>query len=139
MNSDLSRRDFLRKLTVVSSSVIIAPLALKRAFAASGEYLPAGNVNDFTPGVYRLVTLSNGVVVQVRRLAGRELRFEALSAHCTHKGCIVAWEPKAKQFHCPCHGGRYDADGKNIFGPPPSPLPKLAAKAVKGIVMVRAS
>lgn len=139
MNHELSRREFLRKLTVVSSGVILAPLALKSALGASNDYVPAGNVKDFLPGVYRLVTLSNGTAVQIRRLPGRAVRFEALSAHCTHKGCVVAWEPKLKQFHCPCHGGLYDANGKNISGPPPAPLPKLATKVSKGVVMVSAS
>ncbi|MEJ5172427.1 MAG: Rieske 2Fe-2S domain-containing protein [Hydrogenothermaceae bacterium] len=41
---------------------------------------------------------------------------------CTHLGCIPNWEADKKIWHCPCHGGEYDACGKNIFGPPPRPL-----------------
>ncbi len=36
-----------------------------------------------------------------------------------HLGCIVAWDPRAKQIRCYCHGGKFEADGKRIDGPPP--------------------
>ncbi len=41
---------------------------------------------------------------------------------CTHLGCIPAYLPDDKIFHCACHGGEFDASGREIFGPPPSPL-----------------
>jgi ubiquinol-cytochrome c reductase iron-sulfur subunit len=41
---------------------------------------------------------------------------------CTHLGCIPAYLPNDKIFHCACHGGEFDASGREIFGPPPSPL-----------------
>ena len=41
---------------------------------------------------------------------------------CTHLGCIPAWLEGDKKFKCACHGGEFDATGKNIFGPPPKPL-----------------
>jgi ubiquinol-cytochrome c reductase iron-sulfur subunit len=41
---------------------------------------------------------------------------------CTHLGCIPAYLPNDKIFHCACHGGEFDASGRQIFGPPPSPL-----------------
>jgi cytochrome b6-f complex iron-sulfur subunit len=48
--------------------------------------------------------------------------FVALSAVCTHLGCIVAWQKQAGEFLCPCHGGRFSAEGQVLGGPPPSPL-----------------
>ncbi|MHB9052942.1 MAG: QcrA and Rieske domain-containing protein [Thermoleophilia bacterium] len=50
--------------------------------------------------------------------------YAAFSLVCTHLGCIVKWEPKNKDFHCPCHAGKFDETGKNISGPPPKPLTK---------------
>jgi len=51
--------------------------------------------------------------------------FVALSAVCTHLGCIVKWQPDKKEFLCPCHGGRFSPQGKVLGGPPPKPLESL--------------
>ena len=48
--------------------------------------------------------------------------FFAFSAICTHLGCIIRWLPDKGEFLCPCHGGRFAADGKVLGGPPPKPL-----------------
>jgi len=50
--------------------------------------------------------------------------FAAYSLVCTHLGCIVKWESKNRDFHCPCHAGKFDENGVNIAGPPPRPLTK---------------
>ncbi len=46
----------------------------------------------------------------------------AFSLVCTHLGCTVAWQLDVKQFHCPCHDGRFDQFGDVISGPPAVPL-----------------
>ena len=48
-----------------------------------------------------------------------------LSAVCTHLGCIVAWNKAASTWDCPCHGSRYDAQGRVINGPATSDLEKI--------------
>ncbi len=59
------------------------------------------------------------VVYVVKKADGQ---VKALSNICTHLQCDVHWNPTANNFLCPCHGGLYDIDGKNIGGPPPQPL-----------------
>jgi len=49
----------------------------------------------------------------------------ALSAICTHLGCIVQWVPEKTEFLCPCHGGLYASDGRVVSGPPPKALPTI--------------
>ena len=39
------------------------------------------------------------------------------SAMCPHKGCIVQWNAFERSFDCPCHGSRFDAEGKVLNGP----------------------
>ena len=48
--------------------------------------------------------------------------YVALSAVCTHLGCIVKWVNDSQEFLCPCHGGRFSVNGEVLGGPPPEPL-----------------
>ena len=45
----------------------------------------------------------------------------AVSSVCTHLGCIV--NTAEWGFQCPCHGSRFDKNGKVIAGPAPRNLP----------------
>lgn len=64
-------------------------------------------------------------------------QFHALSGVCPHLGCTVKLvhlqTPKKQrvkgklleekwEFHCPCHGSKFYADGTNYAGPAPKPL-----------------
>ncbi len=51
----------------------------------------------------------------------------AMSAICTHLGCITAWKPELGIVACPCHGSKFTRDGTKIEGPAPRPLPWLRA------------
>jgi Rieske Fe-S protein len=59
-----------------------------------------------------------------------------INATCTHLGCIVTWKEDQKIFQCPCHDGRYDAEGLVISGPPPKPLERHKTKVVDGRIFV---
>ena len=49
-------------------------------------------------------------------------RFVALTAVCTHLGCIVKWVETEGHFLCPCHGGQFSPAGDVLSGPPPAAL-----------------
>ena len=58
----------------------------------------------------------------------------AFDAKCTHAGCNVG--VKGDKLFCPCHGGVYDSEGKNVSGPPPRPLTPLRAIEEDGVLYV---
>lgn len=60
--------------------------------------------------------------------------FLALSAICTHQGCVIA--PSRVGFLCPCHGSSYDAEGRNTGGPAPRPLPRFPTVRESDLVRV---
>ena len=61
----------------------------------------------------------------------------AISAGCTHLGCIVSWDEQQNIFKCPCHDGRFDTDGNVLSGPPPSALRRHPAKVEDGKIWLR--
>ena len=48
-----------------------------------------------------------------------------LSPVCTHAGCIVSWNSEEKSWDCPCHGARYDIEGRVLTGPATRDLAKI--------------
>ena len=94
---------------------VIPPVRLLEVKAAKIKDIPAGSV--------RAVNLPQGNVMIVNN--GGQVT--AFSAVCTHLACLVRWEENQKRFHCPCHHGMFDINGKVISGPPPRPLDEIKA------------
>ena len=78
------------------------------------DRLRRGSAADIAPG--------EGAIVRdgLRQAAvHRDERGElhALSARCTHLGCIVQWNSAERSWDCPCHGSRFGTDGRILQGP----------------------
>jgi len=87
------------------------------------------DVEGLEPGTARVIE-GGGKPILVLRSASGEVR--ALSAICTHLGCIVHWDENAGHIQCPCHAGVFAPDGGVVSGPPPRPLPVYPSQLLAG-------
>lgn len=133
------RRKFLAYclggIAAISAAGIIYPL-LRYLSPVSGQQasakvtVPEGEVRE---GEAKFFQHSGSAAVLVRKHGGTLI---ALSAVCTHMGCVVQWQKDREEFLCPCHGGRFSAEGMVIAGPPPKPLQTLPVAVVNGSITV---
>jgi glycine/D-amino acid oxidase-like deaminating enzyme/nitrite reductase/ring-hydroxylating ferredoxin subunit len=86
------------------------------------DRLRAGSEDDVAalrPGEGTVIR-SDGRTIAVARDEHGRLR--GVDAHCTHQRCLVRHEPEQACWQCPCHGSRFDLDGRILQGPAMKPL-----------------
>lgn len=86
------------------------------------DWLTRGDV----PSIEQITPNNGAVIVEAGRKIAvyRDERgtLHRRSAVCPHLGCIVAWNPAAATWDCPCHGSRFDKFGGVFNGPSPKDL-----------------
>ena len=150
-----SRRRFMKAIfwtLSASLSALLSGIALSgflspvlRREADPGRMLDLGLLDDFPdnlPQARRVEMLrEDGWNRQVERRRFYVLKSAAgcivFSPVCTHLGCQVEWETGDGQFHCPCHGGRFNRDGEPVAGPPSHPLQRLPIVIRENRIYVR--
>jgi cytochrome b6-f complex iron-sulfur subunit len=122
--TDPSRRDFLKLATtaVLTASGLIGLAGLIRFLdfqpgPAPKTEFDLGPASNYPPG-------SQTVIPDVPALLIHKPEgFTALSLICTHLGCTVLQDTNG--LSCPCHGSRYDEQGRVLQGPAKKPLAAL--------------
>ena len=99
----------------------------------SNEMEEVANESDIPVWGSKKVILSGSALLLVRT----PTEIKALSAICTHLGCIVDWNDQKREIVCPCHAGVFDSEGRNVAGPPPRPLPTYKVSVANGKVYVK--
>ncbi len=84
----------------------------------------SANPDEIAPGDGVITTVGAKQVAVSRDLDGT---LHAVSARCTHMGCIVSWNPAENSWDCPCHGSRFAPDGRVLQGPAVDPLQERLA------------
>jgi cytochrome b6-f complex iron-sulfur subunit len=89
-------------------------------------YEPSPITNAGKPDRYPAGTVTQDLQSGIYIVHGPEGLY-AVSAVCTHLGCLTAWKPELGIVACPCHGSKFRRDGSKIEGPAPRPLVWLKA------------
>ncbi|MCI0330516.1 MAG: ubiquinol-cytochrome c reductase iron-sulfur subunit [candidate division Zixibacteria bacterium] len=151
---EIGRRDFFgllaKGLGGLISTLLAVPLGgylLSPVLRKAGEggWVSLGRADKFAPGrpvrvEYSYEREDGWMKTKVSRYAfilRRPDGLVAFSPVCTHLGCSVGWNEEQKNFHCPCHGGVYDPEGKVLAGPPPKPLTQFDTKVEEGKLFIR--
>lgn len=116
----------------------------RKSLKAGGEYLKENAnalghmVRDWIrpSEVTHAASLRPGEGAVIRRGASRiacwrdaQGQLHECSAVCTHLGCIVQWNDGEKSWDCPCHGSRFDGEGRILNGPATAMLAQPEARA----------
>ncbi|THU32519.1 FAD-dependent oxidoreductase [Niastella caeni] len=77
---------------------------------------------DIAPGEGKVVHVEGHIIALYKDEAGE---LHSLNPRCTHLKCTVSWSLAEKCWECPCHGARYDFNGKVLTGPADMDLQKI--------------
>jgi nitrite reductase/ring-hydroxylating ferredoxin subunit len=143
VDSEVDRRRVLRGLCAAALALPPAVHALLVALhplarGARRAWRDAGALDALEEGVLKPFTHEIAAGWETRKELGFLLRrgggVVAFRARCTHLGCRV--RPAEGGFHCPCHDGRFDLDGRPAGGPVTRPLERIEARVRDGRVEV---
>ena len=123
---ETSRRDFLTRtgvgacaVTAAGSLVVTLDFLKPKVLFEPPTVFHAGSAMDYPDGTVRFNREQRAYVI------GGGGGVFALSAVCTHLGCITRFLSDEKAIACPCHGSRFDLEGNVTHGPAPRSLPWL--------------
>lgn len=136
---EVSRRDFLG-LASIGMAVLASIPVIGGAFR-----MVKANVRYEESTKFKIGMLEDFPVGSVKKIDDKKVfifsdenGLFAMTAVCTHLGCIVfktEWG-----FQCPCHGSQYNGSGKVIGGPAPRSLAWFEiSQDIDGTLVVDAS
>lgn len=116
----ITRRKFLGKVALggaIGAGALAVIGALREVIpplARENKKFTIGRLYDFPLNTFFLLSAQN--VFIYRDYEG----VRALSAVCTHLGCVL--DITEGGFQCPCHGSRFNDKGRVLSGPAPRSL-----------------
>jgi cytochrome b6-f complex iron-sulfur subunit len=121
-----TRREAFIKLGVGSVAVACAGAGVFGYSYLSPNvlYEPSPIANAGKPDRYPRGSVTQDLEAGIYIVHGPE-GFYALSATCTHLGCLTVWNADLGIIACPCHGSKFSEQGVKLEGPAPRGLPWL--------------
>lgn len=133
----LKRRKFLGVLTgstfaiagIGTSITAVSYLRPNVLFEPPTKF-PVGKPEEIPVGMLIVMPAQKIYVVHA------EEGFIAMSAVCTHLGCMTRYDQANKRLVCPCHGSVFSTAGVVSDGPAPKPLGRMHIELKDGQLIV---
>ncbi|MBI2842301.1 MAG: Rieske 2Fe-2S domain-containing protein [Armatimonadetes bacterium] len=119
----LRRREFLVTLgwsalfaSMASTAAWMVRFLFPNVLFEGSSMVKIGRPDDYSPGSVTYMEENRLFVLR------DDKGFRILSAVCTHLGCTVNKDAGSNSYSCPCHGSKFDGNGRVARGPAPKPL-----------------
>ena len=136
-SEELDRREALGKITggalgMAGRGTVFTPV---RSLRPNVLFEPP---TRFRVGRPEDISVGTLLVLPEQRLyvAHTQEGFFAMSAVCTHLGCMTRYLAAEERIFCPCHGSQFDRGGQVTAGPAPQPLPRFHISLADGELVV---
>ena len=126
----ISRSKFFLKLgigaisvTTAGSGLFVLDFLSPRAVLEKSPVFNAGSLENFAPDSVTLDAENRTFIIREKKGG-----IYAISALCTHLGCLTRWNDDKMVIACPCHGTTFSKTGCVIEGPALKSLPRFAVR-----------
>ncbi|WP_160137758.1 FAD-dependent oxidoreductase [Chryseobacterium sp. c4a] len=80
------------------------------------------SLSEIKPGEAKVFRYESETYALYKEINGT---FHLLRSTCPHASCEVRWNSAELSWDCPCHGSRFNVNGKRLTGPSTQDLPKI--------------
>lgn len=128
-----SRREFLYYIWAASMMLLVGEATAGLIWFAMPRFKEGTFGSTFTISLEQVPPVNSS---PINNTAGRfwiaqpEDGLVMLYVVCTHLGCLYKWVPTNHRFECPCHGSKFELNGKYIEGPAPRSLDRFQTTIV---------
>ncbi len=132
----MNRKKFISQFAIGGSILFTSPMLFNACSNGTDEVMNDQNNNSNEI----IVDLNNSSFADLKTVGAfdykdnviiihpSENQYVALSSICTHQGCTVAYNASTNELPCPCHGSRFNINGKVLNGPAQRDLKKYTVK-----------
>lgn len=124
----ISRSQFFLKigigaitLTAAGSGILMLDFLSPKVVLERSQVFNAGALENYSPGTVTLNAENRTYIIRAK-----EGGIYAISAVCTHLGCLTRWNENNGMITCPCHGTKFSKTGSVIEGPTSKTLPRFS-------------
>ena len=100
-----------KHLVIILFLVVLLCLQVLAFSAEPGNRIIIGKLSEYPVNTIKFIPQHKLIIFSDK------YGIYAMSAKCTHKGCLLSFKKDKDIFACPCHGAQFSKDGSVARGP----------------------